>query len=43
MMARQGDVLPGRFKVLRIGVETAGIGYVNPVHNDFRKRLTLDQ
>lgn len=43
MMARQGDVLLGQFKVLSIGVEAAEIGYVDPVHKDFRKRLPLGQ
>jgi len=43
MMARQGDVLMGQFKVLAIGVESAEIGYVDPVHKDFRKKLQLGQ
>jgi hypothetical protein len=43
MMARQGDVLLGQFKVLSIGVEAAEIGYVDPVHKDFKKRLPLGQ
>jgi hypothetical protein len=43
MMARQGDVLMGQFKVLAIGVESAEIGYVDPVHKDFKKKLQLGQ
>ncbi|MGH9869878.1 MAG: hypothetical protein ACREAA_17165 [Candidatus Polarisedimenticolia bacterium] len=41
MMARQGEVLMGQFKVLSIGPEYALIGYVDPNHKDETRKLHL--
>jgi len=41
ILARKGEVIDGNFRVLNIGIETAGIGYTNPIFKDMRQTLDL--
>ncbi|HKY31441.1 MAG TPA: hypothetical protein VJV23_02810 [Candidatus Polarisedimenticolia bacterium] len=43
MMARQGEQIDGKFKVLTIDVEWAEIGFVDPQFKDRSKRIHLGQ
>ena len=41
VLARKGEVLDGKFKVLEMGPESVQMGYVDPVHADIKKRIDL--
>jgi hypothetical protein len=43
LLARKGEVIQGKFRVLEIGVEWADIGYVDPIFKDQKKRLQFGQ
>ena len=41
MLARKGEIIEGRFRVIDIGVEWADIGYTDPEFKDDRTRLNF--
>lgn len=41
VLARKGEVLEGKFKLLSMGAESVEMGYVDPTYADTRKRLEL--
>jgi hypothetical protein len=43
LLARKGEVIQGKFRVIEIGVEWADIGYVDPIFKDQKKRLQFGQ
>ncbi len=43
LLARKGEVIQGKFRVLEIGVEWADIGYVDPIFKDQKMRLQFGQ
>jgi len=43
LLARKGEMIQGKFRVIEIGVEWADIGYVDPIFKDQKKRLQFGQ
>jgi hypothetical protein len=41
VLGRRGDVIEGKFKVLKMGIESVEMGYTDPAHKDARKRIDL--
>lgn len=43
LLARKGEVLDGRFRILEIGPEWAEVGYVDPIFKDQKQQVKFGQ